>query len=204
MFLKRGQLPILISILAIILIFLPMAVGKKNYEFVIYIGVIIIIFLIILLTNKRNNLSNGVLWGLVVWALLHMSGGFLYLQGTRLYEIMVLNIVNTESIYLLRYDQFVHMFGFGVATFIGYDILKPYLNYKKINWAVLSALLVLVGMGLGAFNEVVEFFAVLAVPETGVGGFYNTSWDLVANGVGAIIAVVILNLRRVWFNEKRK
>ena len=48
------------------------------------------------------------------------------------------------------------------------------------------------GMGLGAFNEIVEFVATLTVPETNVGGYANTGWDLVANGVGATIAAVLI------------
>ncbi|MEK6875676.1 MAG: DUF2238 domain-containing protein [Nanoarchaeota archaeon] len=196
MFLKRGQLQILIANILLILIFLPLAIKKENYEFVMYIGVIIIFFALIVATNKRNNLGNFVLWGLTGWALIHMCGGFVYINGARLYEIMVLNIIKTESIYLFRYDQLVHMYGFGVATLIGYDVLKPYLNFNKINWKVLSALLVLIGMGLGALNEVIEFLAVVTVPQTGVGGFYNTAWDLTFNMVGAIIAVIIVNLRK--------
>jgi hypothetical protein len=41
------------------------------------------------------------------------------------------------------------------------------------------------GMGLGALNEIVEFIAVLTLPETGVGGYVNTSLDLTANTIGA-------------------
>ena len=37
------------------------------------------------------------------------------------------------------------------------------------------------GSGFGALNEVVEFIAVLTIPETNVGGYENTGWDLVAN-----------------------
>jgi len=195
MFLKKGQLPILISILILLAVFLPMSLQKKNYEFVMYIGVIIIFFLLILATNKKHNLSNGVLWGLVVWAILHMCGGFVYLNGTRLYEIQLLNIITRPEYYILRYDQFVHMFGFGLTTFIAYEILKPYLN-KKVNWVVVSALLMLIAIGVGAVNEIIEFITVVIVPETGVGGFYNTSLDLVANGVGAFIAIFIVNFLR--------
>jgi hypothetical protein len=52
------------------------------------------------------------------------------------------------------------------------------------------------GMGLGALNEVVEFAATLLVPETNVGGYLNTGWDLVANATGATAAVILIALRR--------
>jgi hypothetical protein len=48
------------------------------------------------------------------------------------------------------------------------------------------------GLGFGALNEVVEFVATLLVPETNVGGYRNTGWDLVANLAGATVAVVLI------------
>ena len=47
-------------------------------------------------------------------------------------------------------------------------------------------------MGLGAMNEIIEFIAVLLIPETNVGGYENTGWDLVSNAVGAVIAALLL------------
>jgi hypothetical protein len=51
------------------------------------------------------------------------------------------------------------------------------------------------GMGLGALNELVEFVATLLIPETNVGGYLNTGWDLVANFVGASFAAAVIYLR---------
>ena len=48
------------------------------------------------------------------------------------------------------------------------------------------------GLGFGALNEVVEFAATLLVPETNVGGYRNTGWDLVANLFGATAAVSLI------------
>ena len=50
----------------------------------------------------------------------------------------------------------------------------------------------LAGMGFGAINEIVEFMAVLAVPDNGVGGYYNTAIDLVSNAIGATLAAVFI------------
>lgn len=192
---KKEQWPIFIINVLLILIFGYLSLERENWEFVLYILVIIIFLILILVTNKRKQLSNFVLWGLNGWATLHMFGGFLDINGIRLYELILLDIWKTENFWVLRYNQFVHLWGFVVATLIGYEVLEPYLN-KKTNWKVVSVLLVLIGMGLGAFNEIVEFFAVLILPETGVGGYFNTSWDLVFNALGAIIAVIVVNLRR--------
>jgi hypothetical protein len=41
-------------------------------------------------------------------------------------------------------------------------------------------------------NEVIEFIAVLTFPNTNVGGYENTGWDLVANLVGTIIAALVI------------
>ena len=53
------------------------------------------------------------------------------------------------------------------------------------------------GLGFGALNEVVEFIATLTMPETNVGGYINTGWDLVANTVGATTAVLLIG----WFGR---
>jgi len=52
----------------------------------------------------------------------------------------------------------------------------------------------LAALGCGALNEVVEFIATLTIPETNVGGYINTGWDLVANTIGAVIAAVMIRL----------
>jgi hypothetical protein len=54
----------------------------------------------------------------------------------------------------------------------------------------------LAAMGLGAVNEIIEFIAVLSVPDTNVGGYLNTALDLVFNAAGAIIAMVLVALTR--------
>ncbi len=52
------------------------------------------------------------------------------------------------------------------------------------------------GQGFGGLNEVVEFAAVLAVPDTNVGGYLNTGWDLVANLAGCTVAVLLIRFGR--------
>ncbi|MCF7910351.1 DUF2238 domain-containing protein [Candidatus Pacearchaeota archaeon] len=195
-FLKKGQLIILITLIASLLIFSIIALNSKNYEFVLYIGVILFFFFLILLTNHKHNVSNGVLWGLVLWAILHMSGGLLYIGGEKIYAKVLINLFTVGGEAIFRYDQLVHVIGFGIATLVVYDLTKNYFN-KKTNWKVLSVILVLAGMGIGVVNEILEFIAVLILPETGVGGYYNTLLDLISNTIGAIIAVS-------WLNWKRK
>jgi hypothetical protein len=47
-------------------------------------------------------------------------------------------------------------------------------------------------MGFGALNEVIEFIAVLTIPNTNVGGYVNTGFDLVSNLVGCVIAAALI------------
>lgn len=60
----------------------------------------------------------------------------------------------------------------------------------------------LMGMGLGAINEVIEFAIAMNVEGHGVGGYVNTGWDLVCNMTGAVVAAGLL-WGRGWSREKR-
>jgi uncharacterized membrane protein YjdF len=195
MLLKKGQLPILIINAFGLLIFTVLFASKKNYEFLLYIGVIVFFLALILATSKKVDYPNGVLWGLTLWAFLHMSGGGLKINGVKLYEIILIPISRTYEIF--RYDQFVHIVGFGVATFVMYVLLDPLLIPGLKRWTALSIVVVMAGLGVGALNEIVEFAATVLVPETGVGGYTNTSLDLVSDLIGAIIAVAVIRMRRL-------
>ena len=51
------------------------------------------------------------------------------------------------------------------------------------------------GLGIGAFNEILEFIVSICVPESGIGGYVNTSLDLCADLVGAVLGYVIIRVR---------
>ncbi|MHC4816442.1 MAG: hypothetical protein ACYTF8_00080, partial [Planctomycetota bacterium] len=46
-----------------------------NYEFVLYIVIVSVVFAAIAAIHRRVPLSPGVLWCLSVWGLMHMAGG---------------------------------------------------------------------------------------------------------------------------------
>jgi hypothetical protein len=48
------------------------------------------------------------------------------------------------------------------------------------------------GLGIGAFNEVMEFVVSFYVPSNKVGGYQNNSLDLVADLVGALLVLPIV------------
>ncbi len=196
MFLKKSQIPILIINLIYLLFFGILFLSRRNYEFVMYVGVIIFFFIVILATNEKVKYPNIVLWGLSFWGLLHMmGGGLLFKDGSmRLYELILIPLSSNYPIF--RYDQFVHIIGFGVATLVMFVLLKPLLKPNLKKWTSISIIVVMAGFGVGALNEMVEFIATVLVPETGVGGFINTSLDLVSDLIGAILAMIYIRIRK--------
>ncbi len=134
-----------------------------------------------------------VLWGLTLWALLHMSGGGVYIYGKKLYEIILIPLSTTYAIF--KYDQFVHIIGFGVSTLLMHHLLKPYLK-EKTGTVAIPIVIIMAGLGVGALNEIIEFIVTVIVPETGVGGYTNTSLDLVADLIGAIIAYIYVSISK--------
>ena len=77
-----------------------------------------------------------------------------------------------------------------------HDLLKVSSDSQMQNLSIRHAIvLVMAGLGVGAFNETVEFLVNVVVPESGVGGYLNTSLDLCANSVGAILALVYIVVR---------
>lgn len=177
--------PILAFNILYVSIFALYAVAQKNYEFIFYVSIVLFLITLILIKNKKLRLSSGVLWCLSVWGLLHMMGGTIPVHGSVLYNLQLVPI-------FLKYDQFVHAFGFGTTTVVGYQLLRPFL-IKQVNWTTLSLLLIMIGLGAGALNEILEFIATLTIPETNVGGYINTALDLVFNLIGATIATIYIS-----------
>jgi uncharacterized membrane protein YjdF len=164
----------------------------KNYEFMIYIAVILIIGFIVLATLKKSKLDNFALWGLSIWGLLHMAGGGIKINGSSLYSQHLINIVDKGGqFFILKMDQVIHFYGFAVAAIIVYQLIQSYGLSKKL--AIFIAWLG--SMGLGALNEVIEFTAFITLANTGVGDIYNTGLDLIFNLFGALAGAFIQSSR---------
>ena len=78
------------------------------------------------------------------------------------------------------------------GTLLCHHMLRRYLRDNIDRRGTLIFLVVLMGSGLGAVNEMIEFLAVLTFPETGVGGYENTMLDIVFNLFGGVLAVTWL------------
>lgn len=171
--------------------------ARANYEFMAYIGVIVISMIVIWLSLRRVRYTTATLVGLTVWSAMHLAGGGIPIGNGRLYDVMLIPL--STRLPILRYDQLVHIWGFGAATLVMYCLLDPASRARLRTSPGLMLLVVMAGLGVGAFNEIVEFIVTLIVPNTGVGGYENTALDLCANLIGALLALAYIRLR--YHNE---
>lgn len=189
--LTKQQWLVLVFSLTYVLGFGGYYVSLGNYEFLWYVAVLVFFFGLLLGTIRTSEFPPVILWGLSIWGLLHMAGGSIPVGDTVLYGAQVIDIIHNGEMSILKFDQVVHMFGFGVATLVAYHLMLP--RWQESKSTILLAFLAAgVGMGLGTVNEIVEFIAVLSFPETGVGGYINTALDLVANMAGSLIAAFVV------------
>lgn len=170
---------------------------QGNKEFIFYIVVMLVLIGAVMLVHRAVSLTSTLLWALSIWGLLHMAGGLVPLPKGWPYNGDQAVLYSWWIIpQKLKYDQIVHAYGFGTTTWVCWHSLKSILSHAggfqlkpTFGLLVLSAA---AGAGFGALNEVVEFIAVLTIPNTNVGGYENTGWDLVANLIGASIAAIMI------------
>ncbi len=174
------------------------AAVTRNHEFVFYLVVMGVLVPAIFAIHRRHPLTAPLIWSFAVWGLLHMAGGLLpappvgVTEGRVLYSWWIVPG-------FLKYDQAVHVYGFGITTWLCWHLLGRALRSPDGSpvrpTPGILILCVAAGMGFGALNEVVEFAATLLFEETNVGGYENTGWDLVANLVGGVIAATLIRLK---------
>ncbi|MEX0918530.1 MAG: DUF2238 domain-containing protein [Candidatus Paceibacterota bacterium] len=192
----KKYLPAIVFTLLYILGFSVWFIAQGNYEFILYTLVLIFFAGLITLTINRSHFDPLIIWGLALWGFLHMAGGGIKIGGEVLYALVLWPVFDWgNELILFKYDQIVHFFGFAVATLVVYHLLRSHLT-GRVNQPVLLFIVIMAGIGLGALNEIVEFIAVLAIPDTNVGGYYNTGLDLIFNLLGASAAGLYLYYRR--------
>jgi hypothetical protein len=168
-------------------------VGLTAYGFIdgrdnalVYLAFMTCAFVGVSLAHARIGFSGLTLWGLTLWGLAHMLGGLVVVGDEVLYGMQLVPG-------LVRFDQAVHAFGFGFGTLAAWEALRPHLDLERERTPGPAVIVALAGMGVGALNEVLEFLATRVLPETNVGGFENTGWDLVFNTLGASAAAVLIH-----------
>ena len=173
------------------------AILTGNWHFAGYLIVIVAVIACLMAVDRRSPLPRGLMWGFSGWGLFHIAGGFLPVPGGGFTGGLHRVLYNWWLVPgLLRYDQVVHAYGFGVTTWLCWRVVSTTFRGDR-GAAVEPSLGVLVlciaaSMGFGAFNELIEFVMSRIFPNTNVGDYSNTGWDLVANLAGACIAAVVI------------
>jgi uncharacterized membrane protein YjdF len=177
--------------LAYIVLFSAGFIYGGDFEFAIYTVVMLAALIVTALIARNIKAPNGFLWALSIMGILHMAGGGIHVGSERLYAYRILNIYASATdpgLVLFRYDQLVHMVGYAViAVSILYALRR---GAPALGSLAAAALAVCAAMAIGSLNELGEFTAVLMLPSTGVGDYFNTMLDLSFNTIGAVIGVI--------------
>tara|TARA_Y100000310_G_scaffold173181_1_gene173307 strand:- start:6907 stop:7542 length:636 start_codon:yes stop_codon:yes gene_type:complete len=184
--LKKNHIILLFTIVYLIA-FTANAFFWLNFEFLYYTVVMSILIYAIVIIYKRLHLASFILVNLSLLGFFHLLGGNFYWGQTRLYDLYFL-----EGI--IRYDNLVHTYATFIATLTLYSLLNNFIDEKIRSRYPLFALgLILMALGMGAINELLELFAVLAFGVTQqVGDYFNNAFDILFNTIGASLATVII------------
>lgn len=181
---------------------------SRNYEFLLYLLVMTAIIIAVLGVYRRAGLTAPVLWGFSFWGLFHMIGGLCPIPDSW-HSADTTGVVYNWRIIpgYLKYDQIIHGYGSGLTAWLCWQALAARL--RGIDGSRIEPTLGMLtvcataGMGFGALNEVIEFFASMLLPHTNVGDYENTGWDLVANLVGVTVAAFCIRSRWALYNLSR-
>ncbi len=148
-----------------------------------YVVIVAVAALAVAVADARVHFSLLVLTGLAVWGFGHLAGGLVGLPGPG--DRILYNAVLGRWVH---FDNAVHCIGFGTAGIACWEATRSWLPARPGHRLGRAVVVCLFGMGVGAFNEVVEFGASHLLAETNVGGYENTGRDLVANLLGGAAA----------------
>jgi uncharacterized membrane protein YjdF len=193
----RGLGPAFAFTGAYIAIFAVWSFAAGTPGLAIYLALMAVLVPLFYFLHRRYPLGAALIWSLSVWGLLHMAGGLVQVplewphEGTK---PMLYNWWLAPR--YLKYDHVVHAYGFGITTWLCWHILKTALRSPDGSPVAPTPGILIVcmagGMGFGAFNEVVEFVFTRVQRDTNVGDYANTGWDLLANLVGSLVAVILI------------
>lgn len=162
--------------------------AEGNQEFLGYIAVIVALVLVGGVVLLYQKVPAWLMWLLAIVGLLHLLGAAVKVNGDILYNYVPFPIENPTGLTIIKFDQIVHSFASGVAALVAYCFLLRQSTFGAVGLFVLAGL---ASLGTGAINEVIEFTAKLTIPNTDVGGYYNTAMDLTVNTLGAVIALLL-------------
>lgn len=152
-----------------------------------------LLILAIALYHRKYPIPIGVVFGMALVGILHILAGNIYISGTRIYDIWIIKNI-------IKMDNIVHLIGGYVSVFISYTLLIQHLDKETVikNKLILCLILILMASGIGALNEIFEFFAVIFFDAAqNVGNYYNNALDLLVNLFGAVIACFYVITRHI-------
>lgn len=192
---KKNYWPLIVFNSLYIFGFAIYYLSARNYEFLLYVGVLIALFFAVAWLQKRVNFSKAVLWMLSIWGVLHMLGGGLRLpSGAVLYRWVPFELYNAHDqlgeFVILKFDQILHFYIYFVISFVLAHLLT-FITKESIRPLHFYFFVAIGSMGLSVVNELIEFATVVVSPNTGVGGYYNTLLDLVFNTLGAVSGAAV-------------
>lgn len=177
-------------------IFIVMSFGwyylqSLNYEFLAYVGTIAIVTAVLFGTLRWTRFSSGIILGVTIWGLLHMLGGSVQTVDGVLYAYRLFPFFDGGGdFYILKMDQVIHMFLYGVVGLMFYHLLTNIIGVQSYK-VLIAAIAIFAAAGFSIINEIIEFLAAVNLPQTGVGGYENTVLDMIFNLAGAAIAVCL-------------
>lgn len=159
-----------------------------NAEFLGYIAVIIFMLVLCGCVLTHQCVPVWILAMLSSVGLLHLMGAAVPVGGDILYNFVPFPIENPSGLTFIKFDQIVHAYGSAVAAALMYYFL---VRDTSFHWLGIMVFAILGSIGLGAMNEIIEFVAKMTVPDTDVGGYYNTAVDLCVNLFGATVGTAL-------------
>lgn len=164
---------------------------QGDFEFIIYVATMAILIGLVGWNLRSAAFPVPMLWALTLWGLAHMAGGGVTIGDGVLYSLPLIPMIGSGEMTILKYDQVVHAYGFGITAWVLWHLMAH--NHPGLRGTrTILVYPALAAMGLGAVNEIIEFVAVLSVPDTNVGGYYNTALDLCFNALGAVTAMILI------------
>lgn len=170
-----------------------------NFEFVIYVGVIVGAFVLLFGTLQMTQFPTYILWLISIWGLMHILGGSVPTPDGVLFAYKIYPFLDYGGdFYILKYDQVVHMYLYGVMTLVFLHVLRHTFKVVGNTWVVVLVAL-MASMGVSSLNEIMEFLIAVTLERNGVGGYENAMLDLIFNFSGGVLALVSL-----WVYRKLK
>ena len=120
---RKGYLALIVFNLIYIIGFTIYYLSIKNYEFMIYIGVLVALFVLVCAIQRRVKFDYTILWMLSIWGLLHMAGGGVQWPGDEvLYSWVPYEFYNggdaLGEFVILKFDQVLHFYVYFIMSFI--------------------------------------------------------------------------------------